>query len=291
MKAPDTNVDFRPERHPDGPKITRNDHVFPVDGVPIACTVYTPTTGETATPVIFVHGGGASSTWWHPVVAGLAPDRAIATIDLSGHGRSGWRTNYTYEGWAHELATIANSLFPHGCALVGHSLGGAICWFTSTHELCRVTTIVSFDGNPAGPPPGRQRPPTPATLRPRTLGTQSEAIASFIARKTSWPPDLADYVARDSIVEAPDGWRMRSDARTVSVPVTPSTLDAPAGVRRALIVGERSPFSTRDLADADGVRGTAGFTVHIVPGVGHELIMEHAAACARTLHSILEEDR
>jgi pimeloyl-ACP methyl ester carboxylesterase len=89
-----------------------------------------PTTraeGETAAPVIFLHGFGSSSFVWRKNLAALAQARKVVALDLLGFGKSDKPAiEYSPDVWVnlvHEFAR-ANG-FPK-VALVGSDLGGLI---------------------------------------------------------------------------------------------------------------------------------------------------------------------
>ena len=63
-------------------------------------------------PVVLVHGGSANASWWAPMVAALMTERPVGTVDLSGHGRSDWRSSYSFDTWVEEVTAAAEYLFP-----------------------------------------------------------------------------------------------------------------------------------------------------------------------------------
>lgn len=251
--------------------------------MPVSCTRFDGGREPAATPILFVHGGGANASWWHAVVSLVAPHRPVATIDLSGHGASGRRPHYSYTQWAEEVASAAELLFPGGCALVGHSLGGALACFVAANGLYPVTTVVSLDGNPAGPPPDRRPGTRTRPVRPRCFASREEAVDALAARRAGWPRWLARHVAGRSITETAGGWRTCGDPATVSVPVVPTRFEDLAPTPAVFVVGTRSPFFPRDHAVIERHRraGTEGFRAHVVAGVGHDLMMEDPAGCTR----------
>jgi len=79
------------------------------------------------TPIVFIHGNWATSSWWEPLLARL-PDgcRGIA-YDLRGRGRTtGPDSNYSIPSLAADLRAFTETLGVEAPHLVGHSLGSAV---------------------------------------------------------------------------------------------------------------------------------------------------------------------
>jgi pimeloyl-ACP methyl ester carboxylesterase len=79
------------------------------------------------TPVIFLHGNWATSSWWEPLLARL-PDgwRGIA-CDLRGRGRTtGPDSDYSIPSLATDLRAFIETLGLEAPHLVGHSLGSGV---------------------------------------------------------------------------------------------------------------------------------------------------------------------
>jgi len=83
--------------------------------------------GGTGTPILFVHGSGASHVVWRSQFR-LADDRPVVAPDLSGHGESadvdadpGYETLAAY---ADDVLAVASAT--DAGILAGHSLGGAV---------------------------------------------------------------------------------------------------------------------------------------------------------------------
>ena len=78
--------------------------------------------------ILLVHGIGANSTTWDPVVDLLAErGSAVVAVDLPGHGRSSkGRGDYSLGALASTLRDLLDHLGRDRCVLVGHSLGGGV---------------------------------------------------------------------------------------------------------------------------------------------------------------------
>ena len=59
--------------------------------------------GDPANPgLLLVHGGAAHAHWWTFLAPQLTHQYNVAAVDLSGHGESSWREDYSLEVWARE---------------------------------------------------------------------------------------------------------------------------------------------------------------------------------------------
>jgi pimeloyl-ACP methyl ester carboxylesterase len=79
-------------------------------------------------PVLFVHGLAADRHVWNNQVEHLRWYRRAVSFDLRGYGESDPATNgdYSMEGYASDIAAVADALGLQKFVLVGHSMGGAI---------------------------------------------------------------------------------------------------------------------------------------------------------------------
>lgn len=87
--------------------------------------LHSTTTGSGELHVGLIHGLGASSATWQPLLERmLATGRyTVTTVDLRGHGESDRASSYALDDLADDVAEA----LPHGLhSVVGHSLGGAV---------------------------------------------------------------------------------------------------------------------------------------------------------------------
>ena len=101
---------------------------------------------DSAPTVILLHGGGQTRQSWQGTAQILATQgyRAIS-IDLRGHGESGWASdgNYQFESMLEDIAACCEQI-PGPSVLVGASIGGALSLLLAAHrpELCRALVLV-----------------------------------------------------------------------------------------------------------------------------------------------------
>jgi pimeloyl-ACP methyl ester carboxylesterase len=107
------------------------------------------------TPVVFVHGNWATSSWWEPLLAQLPEGWRGLAYDLRGRGRTlGPDSDYTIPSLAADLGTFAEALGLGPMHLVGHSLGSAVVMQFALEQPARVRSLAVIapawvDGMPA----------------------------------------------------------------------------------------------------------------------------------------------
>jgi pimeloyl-ACP methyl ester carboxylesterase len=118
-------------------------------------------------PVLVFHPGFSNSLdLWNWVVRELSPAYRCVTFDPRGHGGSDKPDSaYTLTELAADVATIIEQLALRDVTLVGHSLGGAVCFTTvldhdPDHRVARLALLapavpcfVRPDGEDIGIPP------------------------------------------------------------------------------------------------------------------------------------------
>ena len=113
------------------------------DNVPIAYAVYGPATDPA---VVFVHGWSCDSRYWHNQIPYFSKKYRVITIDLAGHGNSGFgRKIYTTEAFGQDVAAVLCKLNVKKAILVGHSMGGEIILYVAKIAPERVIGLVAVD--------------------------------------------------------------------------------------------------------------------------------------------------
>lgn len=103
--------------------LTRRAARYDVNGITLAADLY----GDEADPaVVLLHGGGQTRHAWGGAAAQLAASRRFAlSLDLRGHGESGWAPDGDYDigAFAADVLAVVDTLSTRP-VLVGASLGG-----------------------------------------------------------------------------------------------------------------------------------------------------------------------
>jgi pimeloyl-ACP methyl ester carboxylesterase len=117
--------------------------------------------GSGGIPVLLVHGNSGNRTQWAAQLSHLRAGRRAAAFDLRGMGESEIAGNgdYSVEGFAEDVAAVADALGLKRFVLVGHSYGGAVVAAYAGEHPERLAGLVFADVA------GDIRSPLPEALR------------------------------------------------------------------------------------------------------------------------------
>jgi pimeloyl-ACP methyl ester carboxylesterase len=175
--------------------------------------------GESGRPgIVFVHGGAAHAHWWSHVAPAFLADHSVAAIDLSGHGDSDRRDEYSLDLWCDEVAAvIADANFDGPPILVGHSMGGFVTIATAARHAALLAGAVIIDSPVVEVDPevnvGRA---TGLFQKERQYEDPSGPIERFrtIPEQDVYLPYVKDNVATRSLRHDADGlWRWKFDSK------------------------------------------------------------------------------
>lgn len=120
---------------------------LPGDGLTLRADVYGPVDGP---PVLFFHGGGQGRRSWSGAARriGAAGYRAFS-IDLRGHGESGWAADgdYLLDAFARDVEALLDS-FDRPVTLVGASRGGQAALVGGSRRPGKVALVMLADVAP-----------------------------------------------------------------------------------------------------------------------------------------------
>ena len=167
--------------------------------------------------LVFVHGGGAHAHWWTHVAATFAEEFRVVALDLSGHGDSIHREQYTLEQWTDEVIAVAEAGQINGPPVViGHSMGGFVTMATAARHADRLSGVIICDS------PVTEADPEIAAYHlreafghPRTYATVDEAVARFrtVPAQAHYLDYVMDHVARRSLHPVDGGFQWKFDRR------------------------------------------------------------------------------
>jgi pimeloyl-ACP methyl ester carboxylesterase len=262
-----------------------------VDRVPIHYLEW----GDRRQPgLVLIHGGAAHVHWWTFLAPMFAEDWHVVALDLSGHGDSGRRNEYSHEAWAAEvLAVVDAARFPGPPVLVGHSLGGLVTIQTASDYGDRLAGAVIVDTPVRRPDPESEEGARGRAFRsPGTYPDRKTARSHFrlVPPQPSQHEFIIDHIARHSMRETAAGWTWKFDPRLFEHALIPLR-DQLASVkcRVALFRGEYSVTVPEDTAAYMYELMDRNAPVVTIPDAHHHLILDQPLAFVAALRTLLAD--
>jgi pimeloyl-ACP methyl ester carboxylesterase len=96
--------------------------------------------GNGSTPIVFLHGFGASVETWRDIQSRLSLGNKLFFLDLKGFGLSSKPDDgkYSLEDQAEIVLAFMKTQNLHDVTLIGHSYGGAVCLYTYFNDRSRL---------------------------------------------------------------------------------------------------------------------------------------------------------
>lgn len=262
---------------------------FEVDGVSINYRAWGEPGGN---GLVLVHGGAAHAQWWDHIGPLLSNHRRVVAIDLSGHGDSDRRPEYSLRTWADEVLAVGPQAgIAEPPIIVGHSMGGFVTLTAAARAGSRIAGIMTIDS------PVREIPPEEdAALRRHAFGplkiypTRADAESRF--RPVPDQPHMLDYVkahiAQSSVRPLDGGWAWKFDPRifgraSMSLAVL-NRLDC----RVALFRAEHG-LASADMTDKMYDRLGRIAPVIEIPDAGHAVMLDQPIALVTGIRTLLAD--
>ena len=251
--------------------------------------------GDRGDPIVLlVHGARANWHWWHKAAGPLigSGGRRILAMDLSGHGDSGHRPEYSGRIWAEEVAAVIASQAGGAATVVGHSMGGFVAIAAAACHPGVVDELVLVDVPIQRPDPLKGREPLGVPARPlRSYGSRREAVESFrlLPSSSVTDEDLVREVAAVSVAEFDGGWQwkfdpevaQRFDFATVAADLVRVRCDV-----RALYGAESDRVSAATIATTEAILERE-VPAGSVPGAGHHVVLDRPLQLGAALDRVL----
>ncbi len=247
--------------------------------------------------LVFVHGGGANAHWWTHVAASFATEFRVLALDLSGHGDSDHREEYSLEDWTDEVMAVAH----HGGVVgkpvvVGHSMGGFVAIATAAIHTGELAGVVVCDSPVTEPDPevGAYHV-RDAFGRERIYETEVEALVRFrtVPAQPNYLPYVMDHVARRSLLRVHGGFRWNFDrrifaqfaggVRSVALPYLSAVT-----CRLALLRSENG-LVTRDIGEAMFERLGRVTPVVELPEAGHHAMLDEPLILLTAIRTLIAD--
>jgi pimeloyl-ACP methyl ester carboxylesterase len=179
--------------------VPHEDGAVDVDGTSIHFLAW----GEPGRPgLVLVHGGAAHAHWWTHVAAQFAGVYRVAAIDLSGHGDSDRRDEYTLARWCAEVMAVADDADMAGPPIViGHSMGGFVTLATAAAHGDRIAGAVVMDSPVTAPDPEMEGSRRNQFRDPKVYPDAATAITRFrtVPEQDHYEPYVMAHVAATSL--------------------------------------------------------------------------------------------
>ncbi len=169
--------------------------------------------------LVALHGLGATSAVWTPVLDRLDWEGDVLALDLPGHGMSPWTGDYRIEAMASAVAdAVRGHLETTGSGdgsvvIVGHSLGGGVglALASGTHGV-DVEAMLGLGIKITWTAEEVAGMAKVAAKGIRWFATRDEAIERFTRTAgLSSPAGLDPELLVGSVVEEANGWRLAQD--------------------------------------------------------------------------------
>jgi pimeloyl-ACP methyl ester carboxylesterase len=240
---------------------------------------------------VLVHGTAAHAHWWDHVGPQLPAGLRVVALDLSGHGDSDRRGEYSLDRWAAEVVTVAADGGIAGApVIIGHSLGGTIATRAAARYGAALAGIVVIDT------PLFETPPEPedtvmgsAAFRgERTYSSREEALARFrLVPEHPVLPYVRDHIAACSVTRLGNGqWGWKFD-RGLFGKMAPSwPMVRPADCRAAILRAQHG-IMTPAMAALLCERLGRDVTVFEIPAAGHHVLLDEPLCLVTALRAVL----
>lgn len=182
-------------------------------------TIHYLSWGERGRPgIVFVHGGAAHAHWWSHIAPMFLTHHTAAAIDLSGHGDSDRRDEYSLENWCAEVAAVIEDAgFDGPPLLVGHSMGGFVTVATAALHPDLLAGAIIIDSPVVDVDPEVQVARASDQFnRERAYDDPAGPIERFrtVPPQDHYLPYVKQHIAERSLRLDADGkWRWKFDSR------------------------------------------------------------------------------
>jgi pimeloyl-ACP methyl ester carboxylesterase len=264
-----------------------------VDGVPIHYLSW----GDPARPgLVLIHGGAAHAHWWSFLAPLLTSSYYVVAPDLSGHGESGRREQYSLEKWAEEILAVADDAdFLGPPMLVGHSMGGLVSIVAASLHGDRLAGAIIVDSPVRRPDPESDEGQRGRSFRnPKTYETLEAALERFrlVPGQPCENDFILDFIARRSLRETGDGgytWKFDPGVFLHRERKPLQQFLANTGTRVALMRGQYSTVVPPETGEYMYELLDRNAPLVEIPEAHHHLILDQPLAFIAALRALLAD--
>ena len=243
--------------------------------------------------LIFIHGGAAHAHWWSFLVPLLADHYRVVAMDLTGHGDSDRRREYTLPNWAGEvMAVAAHAGMAPRPVVVGHSMGGFVTIGTAALHGDDLRGIVILDSPVSAPDPEFEAARQGNIFgRLKVYPSVEAALERFrtVPAQDHYLPYVMAHVAGHSLREVEGGFSWKYDPNIFVPPRSESRELLPrVSCRVALFRSEHGLVTPEIGAYMYDLLGRVAPVVEI-PEAGHHLMLDQPLLLLTALRTLLAD--
>lgn len=257
--------------------------------------------------LLFLHGGAAHVGWWRFIAPFFLPDYHCIAVDISGHGDSARRSEYTPVLWSEEVLALVHdrSLFTNPPVIIGHSMGGLIGIRAATVLAKELPGLVIIDSavrphqaNHSGEGSKNDRNTKRRRNGSNLLGQKRiyESRQQALVRFRLIPPQpcknevLLEYIAGESIRQTDEGWTWKydPDAFRGQQPVSLFNELKKIVCPTVIIYGQHSRILDRETAENMQAEFRNAMDVIEIKNAYHHIMLDQPAALIEELKRILK---
>ena len=248
--------------------------------------------------ILLIHGSNAHRHWWQFVAPFLGQYFRVAALDLSGHGDSGWRGQYSGKLYAKECRAVIDAaglgVEPY---VVAHSFGGFVGLELGHYFGNDIKGIIFADFTVAPRERymewGLMRERNGAPARPtRVYEDRETALGRFrlIPEQPCGHPGIVYFLGDQALREVEGGFTWKFDPTMYDdLEMGVDQVDKFKGLpcRIAVLLGEHS--TDEGAQEAEHVRSITEGKVPILtlPGTHHHFMLDDPMACLMAISGIL----
>jgi pimeloyl-ACP methyl ester carboxylesterase len=215
----------------------------------------------------------------------------VVALDLSGHGDSGRREDYSLDVWAQELLAVTEDAgITAPPTVIGHSMGGLVTLRAASLYGPRMAGAVAVDSPVRDITPEERAAREQRAFGPlRVYPTAEAAIARFhpIPDQPTLPY-IAAHVAETSIRPVPGGWSWKFDPRIFARHQLPPALLTRLDCRVALFRAEHGIVS-QQMSDMMYDRLGRLAPVIEIPAAAHHVMLDYPLALVTGIRTLLSD--
>lgn len=245
-----------------------------------------------AAGIVLVHGGAAHARWWDHIAPLLGPQYRVAALDLSGHGDSGRREDYSLAQWAGEVVAVAGAAgMAERPVVIGHSMGGFVTLATAARFPAQIAGAVTLDSRVREPTPEEQAARRHTAFGPlKVYPDRDKALSRFrtIPAQDEYLPYVIEHVARTSLRPVAGGWTWKFDPKIFGRQFPGPGLLRSAASRIAMFRSERGLVTPEVGAQMYELLGRAAPVIEI-PLAGHHMMLDQPLSLITGLRTLLAD--